>query len=595
MASRAPTINVIKKLRFQSALNAGFAMPALSRTVALALVLGSSGAALPLLAPQIALDSHRASIAIAVSPASGLDAQAAKTLASQLHSDLTGNDKLGALISELRLTPDALGISQTPSAYDLITELLGFTDTKINNNRELMISALRERITFEAIENKPAQIAITVDAPSEALAARIANGLSLRTVADVSQFTPGGVDLELSEARSALDKVEAELTGFQLRYSRDEIAQMARTRQEYSQAQDLVKMSRSELSSAQSSSQLLQSMKGAAALNATLPDDPSFDELRDLQQRYASAKNTVAGLSADYGVKHPKMLAAKSNLDGVTAEAAKILARSRTEVKQLEAAAQERLAAAEQHLSALDEQLVKFGKAPDEFEFLEKRLETARARYLGLAELSPVYAKQVLLTAQTVARSERVTPIYDWSQLLLYSLIAGFSFAAIGLWFARRFGRSEKSSATMTAVALQKPQPVNRAAKQAVIRQPVEQPSAPIHPVQSHPRPSPVQPVVFVPEGPITQPMATPSYHLAQDNDAPLDIKVKQLLLRNASRADDGAMAKLPPLVRAAVHGQITFTQAEIRELSAIKDELEHLRREMGQPNIKSSLRSNRV
>jgi succinoglycan biosynthesis transport protein ExoP len=533
------------------------------------------------------LDSHRASTAIAVTQSEKLDAKAVETLARQLHEDLTGNAKLGVLISELKLTPSALGISQTPSAYELISELLGFTDTKINNSSELMIGTLRERITFEALENKPTQIAITVDAPSAALAARIVNGLSLRTMTEIGQFTPGGVDLELNEARNALDKIEAELTGFQLRYSDDEIAQMAQMRQDYAQAQNLVSISRSELSSAQSSSQMLQSMKGPEALNAILPDDLGFDALRDLQQRYAAAKGAVGMLSADYGAKHPKLLAAKSNLDGVAAEAAKTLARSRTEAKQLEAAAVERLAAAEQQLTTLDERLAKLGKAPDELELLEKRLETARARYLSLAELSPVYAKQEMLTAQMVARSERVVPVYDWSLLSLYSLFSGFSFAAMGLWFGRRFNRTEKTVAKVQPVSPLRPQPIKHSAKQPAISQPVQ--------ATERVRAASAEPRVIAPVEPVIQPVPNRSYGLVQDNDTPLDIKVKQLLMRNASSADDAAMAKLPPLVRAAVEGKITFTQAEIRELDAIKHELEHLRREMEKPRARVSPRSNRI
>jgi hypothetical protein len=585
MASRAPKNNAIKTPPRQPALTAGIAVPAMPRNLALALVLGSFGAALPLLTPQIALDSHRASTAFAVTQSEKLDAKAVKTLASQLHEDLTGNAKLGALISELKLTPSALGISQTPSAYELISELLGFTDTKINNSSDLMIGALRERITFEALESKAAQIAITVDAPSAALAARIVNDLSLRTVTDIGQFTPGGVDLELNEARSALDKIEAELTGFQLRYSDDEIAQMARTRQDFAQAQSFVKLGSSELSSAKAASQMLNGMKGAEALNAILPDDLGFDALRDLQQRYAAAKNAVGMLSADYGAKHPKLLAAKSNLDAVTAEASKILARSRTEAKQLEAAAVERLAAAEQELTTLDERLAKLGKAPDELELLEKRLDTARARYLSLAELSPVYAKQEMLTAQMVARSERVVPVYDWSLISLYSLFSGFSFAAMGLWFVRRFGRDKKTGAIASPVSRQKPQPVKHSAKQPATRQPVH--------ATEYTRAA--QPRVIAPVEPIIQPEPTPAYGAMQDNDTPLDIKVRQLLMRNAGSADDGAMAKLPPLVRAAVQGKITFTQAEIRELDAIKYELEHLRREMEKPPARISPRSNRI
>jgi uncharacterized protein involved in exopolysaccharide biosynthesis len=531
------------------------------KPAAIVVALAGVGAMLPLSMPSLTQDGYRASTQLILDGAEAFSVAERQTFQQFLVQQLTSDQALSRAMDSLKLSPAALNIVSEPSLSALIGDLIGVTDSTAVARDEQVMDALRKRISIAVPAGSNLTIELSLLADQEKVAREFLQHLALMAQSESTRYQTSNIDIELSQARQALDNVEAEYSGFKMRIGEDKIAPMLALETEFKANLQSVENLRRSLRDIQSSVQLAKSIKPAQALDQALPATIGFDALRDLQTEYVGLKALIAGLGADYGPKHPKVLAAQGSLDSIKATSTKALQQSVEALQLSENAAQSRLKAAELHLAGLDERLSKLGNAPDEFALIEKRLETARTHYLTLADLTQGSQQAVPTTLNASLNRITATPQSNGLALAAYSVFSSMTFAALGSWLTLAKRRRKQAPLPDTAVS---PQFKRVSIDEIVARRKALSEA-------------------------VTPPVVTPMP--VQDNATPFDQQVKALLMRHAVPDRDKQFTTLPPLIRAAALGQIELTQAELKELDSIHQELAMLREAIAEPRTGKSLR----
>lgn len=540
---------------------------ALIKPAAVAVMLGCLGAALPWALPQIAQEDYRASTVINLKVEDAFSAQDWAEFEQHLHRQLTSESTLSGALTMAGPNLGALGLSGEPSLIALLGDLIGVTQSAPLDRDVELRAVLRERLLLSLAQEPSQTLTISLDAADANLAQQLVDYFSVAAQTEAEAYNRTAGDLELANAREALDKVEAQLTGFQMRHGDAGISQMLQLDQEFKSAKRAVDLLRKEQGEVMQALALAKSLKPAQALAEPLLAVIGFDALRDLQQSYSRAKANLAGLGADYGPKHPKVIAAQSNLDQISVGAAQALKQSREELERSDKAVKSELNAAEQKLAQLDERLGKLGNAPDELTSLEKRLDAARQHFLSLADIAQPGISRRQVRAEAVMAAATVSPLINYALMAIYSALSGLVFAAFGFWLMRQLSR-EQSREKKAQMPVQQTELEQRP---VASRRNIEELKARLHaPLQEDPQ--------LVDTAPVMPQVAKTVATLRQDNDTPFDQKVKDLLLRNAVKDPDATLQHLPQLVRAAALGELTLTESERRELNAIQQELGDLR-----------------
>lgn len=528
---------------------------------------GLIGSFLPLAMPSIAIKDYRASVALTPREpnviAGDVIADLHRALQNSLHSDQT----LNRIWQASALDGSAIGISEETSYSQLLLELIGLSKPLVGTESEQVAQALRSKVEITQSSRTGASLIVSASALSQQASETLVNAAALDLSAQAEAFTPNSVSTAAIDARKSLEAIESELTTFQMKHGDEKIAQMAALKQEFEASKRTAGELRHELANLRIELQQVQNIQVKSALDQSLPGRLAFIALADLQSRYADAKAIVRDLSIKYGHKHPKMIAANGNVTDLQREVPKALRQSvdalLNEEKQVTAQATQ----AEQELQSLDERLAKLGHAPDEFAFLEKRLEAARDNYLRLADLEPHGKSVGQSTVSLIAGQPHAAPIVDWTKLISYSFGTGLFFAFAAFWISRRVLKV----------------PVSAAPKKAG-----NPPVTPVVKEATHPSEQNI--VADAADLPLTSKVEK-TVPPIQDNDSPIDQRVKALLKRHAQKLDKGEAATLPPLVTLAVEGKLTLTEMEKRELSEIQQNLRTLRQTLSATKSANSRR----
>lgn len=515
----------------------------------------------PLAFPNIAIDDYKAVTKITVVDGANLEAKSREQLLSNLRALMNNEVLLNRVVQELKLTPSTFNLASEPSFWRLVAELSGLStpDKSIEFGR--VISELRKRILLDLDGTSSNTFTLTTTSPSEGVARGLNDRLAAILAEEAQTLSISGGDNSLSEARKALEAVEAELTGFQLRHGDQKLADMAGLSQRFEAAQTRASNLSRELSEIRVALESIKNLKGRAALEFPLPDVAGVSGLRDLQTRYSEARQLVDTLSVQFGPKHPKMIAAQSDLSALTNQVSQTVKAAVSALSADEKTMQQRVETAQADLLKLEKQMSELGDAPEELTRLENRLEAAQQNYFKLAEIEQRTPVVRTVATRLEAGETSIGPIYNWNKLLSYSFISALVAGAFAFGFSGR--RRSKSTAAEPIVAdAQRVEP---------------QVATVVPPATTNAAPRLKEPL-------------KPQY--AQDNDAPFDVKVKELLMRNAIRVPHGEELPLPPLVNRAAKGELVLTEGEKRELMEIKNQLKTLRNVLAEVDHQKSRRA---
>ncbi|MES5044759.1 hypothetical protein ABVB72_05715 [Rhizobium nepotum] len=525
-----------------------------------------TGAALPLLLIDSGFRGYVSQAHVEVTQ-TGYDAPDAARFLAMARRTLLSPAGLDRVTGDLKLKPaDMVGV-RNQGELGLLLDLLTGADTRSLSPREALNGAVGEAIRLELTPDENTLVVSSKAATPEA-AMRLTDYLSMRVMADAKAGTMTPAMRETERARTRLDEAEAALNGFQMRHNDAVLSEVQQLEQQLRDVDDSLAGTTQQQQSLQTDLAVASALKPNDVLSKPLPAGAAFSVLEDIRQRHASASMALAGVSVDYGPKHPRRIAAQNAVDAVQALAAPALRQLVDSLRADEKRVAQEIATEngerKKHLDRLND----LGVTPGEFSRLQGELETARNAYLEASE------RRDLSSSTTPAVETRLTRKAGPGQLsrdLTQAAMMAGGGALIGLLgslyllsYRRHDEEEEAASLLEEAHVLDSEEDLAQSPQFPEFEQ--------IEPDVFHDLEEMAAGSDFEPEDEFTD------YYAEAANDAgdmPLDERVRQVLmgnrtLRNAAQTS----SELPPLINEALAGHFDHEQAEAEELAELRREL---------------------
>ncbi|MDO1581047.1 hypothetical protein [Rhizobium oryzicola] len=576
-----------------------------SAHLAIVIMCGLFGAALPLVFPADMFESYTAETRLEVRAEASAKAnrQAIMTAAAGKVRDA---DHLDRIIHAMDLGSDPEFASATPTTWRFVSELF--------SRREMTVKAaeqeLRERVSGR-IDIVPGNTGLAVRGRStnSITAARIANLVAEELQDEIAQTSARQESDAVAKARVALETSQSALDAD----GADEGALAAMRRAEAERRVLDEEKARLDQRSASLADQMtaISGLKIADVIAKGLPDTLNGSSLDLARRKRADAKLQLDQMSVDLGPRHPRFIAAKAALDDADAGIERTMKALTASLKQQEAALSQEKQALDAKLASLEAKPV--SEAMRKRAQLEAAVDTARKTYLEAlrreeaAGQTPVISSTVIAPARAQAAVARGYPF--WA----YSLWAGLV-CSLGAFFLLML-KTRSVPCVSVSHARTEPQPVSqpkpvalpklsqtsphqlppvelpamKQASQSLRREPSARVPAPAKPLAARPAAAPV----------LTPPISRPIEKMEQRvmaNDLPLTEQIKKVLMENRQQADALA-APLPSLVAGILNRDLVPASqlendwetthdaapagVDPEELRDLHEELQRLRREL--------------
>ncbi|MFK3777884.1 hypothetical protein [Agrobacterium sp. NPDC089420] len=531
-----------------------------------------AGAALPLLLIDSGFRGYVSQARIEVIQTS-YDAPDASRFLALARRTLLSPSGLDRISGDLKLkAADMVGV-RNQGELGLLFDLLTGTDARPLSPREALNGAVGKAIGLELTPDENTLV-VTSRAATPDAAMRLTDYLSMRVMADGKAGTMTPAMRETERARTRLDEAEAALNGFQMRHGDAVLSEVQQLEQQLRDANDGLARTAQQQQSVQSDLAVAAALKPNDLLSKPLPSGAAFSALEDIRQKHQAASMALAGVSVDYGPKHPRRIAAQNAVDAVQALAAPALRRLVDGLRADEKRIAQEIAAANGERKRHLDRLNGLGVPPGELSRLQGELETARNTYLEASE------RRDLSVSNTPAVETRLTKKANPGELsrdLTQAAMMAGGGALIGLLGSlyllsyRRHDAEDEVEQVLESEA----QPSFSREEPAQSPQFLE--FEPIEPAVFDDLQEPGMEAHVEPEE-----VAFADYYAAAANDAddmPLDERVRQVLMGNRTVGNAAQMSpELPPLLSEALAGHFDHEQAEAEELAELRRELALLR-----------------
>jgi uncharacterized protein involved in exopolysaccharide biosynthesis len=540
-------------------------------------LLVAGGAAAPLLVAELTPKAFSSHAQIKISASAGALPDMDRFV-TDARANIFSTSGIARTIRELRLEGTEFAAARKVTSFDVFLDILGGAEAPAVLSEDTLQNQVADAVTLSA---NPAtgDIGLSVAAANPVITARLANYLAIRLVSDVDVPTNDPLAHEVANARAAIEKTEAALSGFKLIHPDISTTEMLDIQRRLQQLDATDVATQARVNENQRAVTAISSIKAENLLEKSLPRGDVFLPLEALSQKYAAAKMALAEASVHQGPKHPRVITARIVVEGVRAEVRPLLQRVAADIKLEEKQIAAELAALAEERERLNARLTGLGDGPKQLEALEAGLENARSAYLAALDrhdgitAAPLFAVKI---------SEQAAP--GIAAPVTYPLFAsgiggalGLACAA-GLLLVRRraaagaeeAGLEEEDQASNyddlifdDAVPLDADTPL-----------PITAAFNPLDLIDDDdivPAAAQVLPTEEIFEQRFDYPQA--------DNDVPWADHVRQVLMdgRVVHSKMEGASI-LPPLLAAALEGDFQHRQPDPQELEAMRREVAVLR-----------------
>ncbi|MCZ4429569.1 GumC family protein [Agrobacterium sp. SOY23] len=531
-----------------------------------------AGAAIPLFLIDSGFRGYVSQARIEVTQ-TAYDAPDATRFLAMARRTLLSPSGLERVTADLKLKPaDMVGV-RNQGELGLLLDLLTGGHARVVSPREALNGAVGDAIRLELTPDENMLI-VTAKAATPEMAMRLTDYLSMRVMADGKAGTMTPAMRETERARKKLDEAEAAVNGFQMRHGDAVMTEAQQLEQQLRDVNDSLARATRQQQSLQADLAAASALKPNDVYSKPLPAGTAFSALEDVRQKQASASMALAGVSVDYGPKHPRRIAAQNAMDAVQALAAPALRQLLDGLRADEKRVNQEIATVTGEQKTYLDRLNALGVAPGEFSRLQAELETARNTYLEASERRDLTVSATPAIETRLAR--KAAPGELSRDLTQAAMLAGGG-ALIGLLSSlyllsyRRHDEEEEAEAVLAVETTEEPL------------------SPAVAPEFSEFEP--IEPAVFDDLSPLAaeadveaaaEEDSFADYYGEAANDAddmPLDERVRQVLMGNRTvRTADPAASALPPLLAEALAGRFDHAEAEAEELMELRRELAFLR-----------------
>ncbi|MDH7804685.1 MULTISPECIES: hypothetical protein [unclassified Rhizobium] len=533
-----------------------------------------AGAALPLLLIDSGFRGYVSQARVEVTQ-TGYDAPDAARFLAMARRTLLSPSGLDRITGDLKLKPaDMVGV-HNQGELGLLLDLLTGADTRSLSPREALNGAVGEAIRLELTPDENTLI-VTSKAATPEGAMRLTDYLSMRVMADGKAGTMTPAMRETERARTRLDEAEAALNGFQMRHGDTVLSEVQQLEQQLRDINDNLAGSTRQQQSLQTELAAASALKPNDVLSKPLPSGAAFSALEDIRQRHASASMALAGVSVDYGPKHPRRIAAQNAVDAVQALVAPALRQLVDGLRADEKRVAQEVATANGERTKHLDRLSSLDVTPGELSRLQGELETARNAYLEASERRDMSSSTT--TAVETRLTRKAGPGELSRDMTQAGMLAGGG-ALIGLLGSlyllsyRRHDEEEEAAFAFEDAQVLPSEEVPTQSAQFPEFEPIE-------PDVFHDLEEPATDGDFEPEDEFADYYAEAANEAGFDtDDIPLDERVRQVLMGNRTVRNAAQMSpELPPLLNEALAGHFDHEQAEAEELAELRRELALLR-----------------
>lgn len=527
-----------------------------------------TGAAIPLLLIDSGFRGYVSQARIEVTQ-TGYDAPDASRFLAMARRTLLSPSGLERVTADLKLKPaDMLGV-RNQGEFGLLLDLLTGAHARVVSPREALNGAVGEAIRLELTPDEN-MLVVTAKAATPEMAMRLTDYLSMRVMADGKAGTMTPAMREMERARKKLDEAEAAVNGFQMRHGDAVMTEAQQLEQQLRDVNDSLARATRQQQSLQADLAAALALKPSDVYSKPLPSGTAFSALEDVRQKQASASMALAGVSVEYGPKHPRRIAAQNAVDAAQALAAPALRQLLDGLRADEKRLNQEIATATGEQKTYLDRLNALGVAPGEFSRLHDELETARNAYLEASERRDL---TVSTTPAIETRLAKKAALGELSRDLTQAAMLAGGGALVGLlgslYLLSYRRHDEEEEAVSTAETGEEPALLVAAPQFSEFE--------------------PIEPAVFDDLEPVAAEKTVEpeedsfaDYYGEAANDAddmPLDERVRQVLMGNRTvRTADPASSGLPPLLADALAGDFDHAQAEAEELMELRRELAFLR-----------------
>ncbi|SEA33881.1 GumC family protein [Microbulbifer marinus] len=235
---------------------------------------------------------------------------------------------------------------------------------------ESVTSAVSANLTVSPVRNTQL-VKITFESESPELAAQVANTVAevfieshLEAKLEMTQQATSWLNSRLDGLRVKLEASEAELQAFQESEGLVDVKGVqGLAAQELNEITTQLMQARKEVKQAESIYQLVQTRGNDINALANLPEVLNHQVIQNVKQAEIEAQRKVSELARRYGPKHPKMIAARDQLESVHSKL-------RSEVRQLVAGIQNDYDAIKSNERALERELA---QAKNEYQHISRK------------------------------------------------------------------------------------------------------------------------------------------------------------------------------------------------------------------------------
>lgn len=546
-------------------------------SIGLATMLALAGGMFPLVALNAGFKGYISQASVEIKSSDGRALNSAAILGDS-HRKFFSVTSLGRAVSDLKLHSDELQGLEKQSKLGLLMDLLTGENAKTVNTLNATEAALANSIliTQAPIDG---QLRVEATAATPQAAARIADYVAMRIIADASVGAPSAARQEDS-ARAALDKAEAELTGFQMRHGNVSVSQMQALQQQIADIDAAVSSLNRQRDEMRGAMTAASTMKADDVFTKPLPSAAAFQALESVRQAFSNAKMALAAVSINYGPKHPRVIAAQNAVDEARALAAPAIKRVADGLKIEDKQLNDEFASYQKSRSALNKQLINMGDAPAELARLETQLETTRRNYLSASEADSTVSSEPSISGKLVQEPGLGETARDMT-VSAASAAAGALAGLLLALFVLSFRRPSKQETHPAVEAVKR----YAAGESTMSKVDEVQPAAPFeefepdifHDLEEWQ----TEALIEAQKHYVEEAAFEPRYDVPA-NDIPLDDQVRLVLMRNRSSYEEdqgqSGIPTLPPLLAAALASRHDHNENETAEVRALRQEVARLK-----------------
>ncbi|MGO4440104.1 hypothetical protein [Rhizobium sp. RAF56] len=279
-------------------------------------------------------------------------------------------------VAKLKLDHDPEFTSKNTGVWTVASELL-FGNEGASDAPSRAQAALSDAVSVDADAGAGA-LRLSVTTGSGEKSARIANLLADAAVYD-AMIAEGAESTGTKAAGAALDRATAALDVFTRENGAERIKAATDLQRQRKNIDAEIAATRQAVATAREKVAATQSTRLGDLIDGSFDGASSSPALDDLRQRYVAAQAALSQLSVNLGPRHPRLIAQKAAVDGLTAS-------MRAELRRLATAADAELAAAVTEEKRLSDRMAALGKQSAGIDLarlgqLQSDVETTRAAY----------------------------------------------------------------------------------------------------------------------------------------------------------------------------------------------------------------------